>query len=374
METLRAAGGAGDGETGAFAATLVQQLSKHSKTVATGFFELKVVPLLVAHIAGGSGSPAPAASALGHICDASADAAAAAVASGAIGAIKGVLERMAPPPVCAALCSALGAISFAGESHANAIAASGAMQLMAEATILSGRRWAPPTTELARKGIAKAVNKCADYEVLTWLIEALPFTGGNAQHEVLAALLKAMGRLLANRGNYRLDFMQRGALTLCQQATKGTAELKEGLKALNVTCCRWSRPPIPTASPRCSRRSLRVPDAPCRRARVRRRRDSGPRRGVANRQREGERRSGERERERELARDRAVPLPPRSPDRNRLSRLDRTHSVVFMCCVETVSVTDQGLAQGTGLGRVWFHILVFKACVPRIFERLSIIE
>ena len=313
METLRAAG-AGDGETEAFAATLVQQLSKHSKTVATGFFELKAVPLLVAHIAGGDGSPAPAASALGHICDASADAAAAAVA-GRDRSDQGRARAPAPPPVCAALCSALGAISFAGESHANAIAASGAMQLMAEATILSGRKMGPATTALARKGIAKAVNKCADYEVLTWLIEALPFTGGNAQHEVLAALLKAMGRLLANRGNYRLDFMQRGALTLCQQATKGTAELKEGLRPSATYRRRWSRPPIPTTS-RAAREDLleyptrRVPAGSC--AGV----GTADRDEASQTGREGERRSGERERERELARDRAVPLPPRSPDRN----------------------------------------------------------
>jgi hypothetical protein len=235
VETLRAAGGVGDGETGAFAATLVQQLCKHSKTVSTGFYELKVVPLLVAHIGGGSGSPAPAAAALGHICDASADAAAAAVATGAIHAIKRVLELMSPPPICAVMCTCLGAISFAGENLANAVAESGAMQLMAEATVLSGRKMGPKTTELARKGLAKAANKCADYQVLTWLIEALSFTGDNAQHEVLAALLKAMGRVLGNKGNLRLDFMQRGALTLCQQASKGSAQLKEALKTLNTT-------------------------------------------------------------------------------------------------------------------------------------------
>ena len=41
--------------------------------------------------------------------------------------------------------------------------------------------------------------------------------------------------MLGNKGNLRLDFMQRGALTLCQQASKGSAQLKEALKTLNTT-------------------------------------------------------------------------------------------------------------------------------------------
>ena len=235
VETIRAAGSVGDGETAAFAATLVQQLSKRSNTAASQFFDLKVVPLLVAHIGSGVGSPAGAAMAIGHLSDASSDAATAAVSAGAVGVIKGVLERMAPPPECAYMCAALGAISNAGESHATAVASSGALQVAAEATLLAGRKTGPLTTGLARKGLAKAVNKCTDYHVMTWLVEALPFTGPKAEEEVLAAVLKSMGRLMSNKGSLRLDFMQRGALTLCQQASKGPGQLKEALKTLNTT-------------------------------------------------------------------------------------------------------------------------------------------
>ena len=235
VETIRAAGGAGDGETGAFAATVVQQICKRSTTAAGSFADLRVVPLLVAHIGAGLGSPAAAAAAIGHICDAQSDAAAAAVSTGAVGAMKAVLERMAPAPICAVMCAALGAISYAGENHASTVAASGALQLMAEATLLSGRKMGPATTALARKGLAKAVSKCGDYNVLVWLIEALPFTGPAAEHEVLTALLKAMARLLGAKGSLRLDFMQRGALTLVQEGKGGSGPLREALKQLNAT-------------------------------------------------------------------------------------------------------------------------------------------
>lgn len=227
-----------DGETGAFAATVVQQLAKRSTSAATGLVELGAVQVLVQHIAIGDGSPAPAAAALGHICDASADAAVAAVEAGAISAIKPVLASRAPPQICAVLCACLGAIGKASEALGGTIATSGALQLMAEATILSGRKMGPATLALARKGIGKAVSKCGEYSVLVWLIEALAdrFKGPRAEHAVLAAVIKAMARLLGNKGNLRLDFMQRGALTLAQDAAKsGSAELKEALKQLNTT-------------------------------------------------------------------------------------------------------------------------------------------
>lgn len=232
VDTLRHA----DGETGVFAATLVQQLAKRSGTAASELVELGVVPLLVAHIAGGQGSPAPAAAALGHICDVSADAATTAVDTGAIAAIKPVLASMAPPPICAVLCACLGAISKAGEAHAATVATSGALQLMAEATLLSNRKIGPATVALARTGIAKALAKCAEYAVLVWLLEALPVSGPKAETQVLAALLKSIAKLLANKGNWRLDFMERGALTLAQEVKKSSSgELREALKQLNAT-------------------------------------------------------------------------------------------------------------------------------------------
>ena len=61
-------------------------------------------------------------------------------------------------------------------------------------------------------------------------------SGAMAETKVLAALLKAIARLLGNKGNLRLDFMQRGALTLAQEAkTSSSAELREAIKSLNST-------------------------------------------------------------------------------------------------------------------------------------------
>ena len=232
VETLRHA----DGETGAFAATLVQQLAKRSTSAATEMVELGVVPLLVAHIASGSASPAPAAAALGHICDASSEAAAIAINAGAVAAIKPVLAGMARPPICAVMCAALGAIGSAGEAQAAAIAASGAVQLMAESTLLSGRELGPAAHSLARSGISKALSRCTDYAVLIWLLEALSVSGFKMETQVLTALLQVIARLLSMKGHLRLDFMQRGALTLVQEAkASSSSELRDALKQLNAT-------------------------------------------------------------------------------------------------------------------------------------------
>ena len=246
VQTLRDAQGGGDGETGAFAATLVQQLAKHSSSASSQMVDAGVVPLLVDHIAAGLGSPAPSAAALGYICGHSSDAATEAVESGAISAIKPVLAHMAPAPTCAMLCQCLGSIGDAGEEHASAIATSGAMQLMAESTLLRrGPKMGPETAKVARKGIAKAVGKCtggrAEYEVLAWMVEALPFGGPDPESIVLAALLKTIAKILGEKGkipykgsSMMLDFMQRGALTLAQEAKKSSnADLRDALKALN---------------------------------------------------------------------------------------------------------------------------------------------
>ena len=94
----------------------------------------------------------------------------------------------------------------------------------------------PSTLALARKSLAKALGKCAEYATLVWLLEALPVSGPKAETQVLAALLKAIAKLLGAKGNLRLDFMQRGALTLAQEAnTSKDAALKDALKQLNAT-------------------------------------------------------------------------------------------------------------------------------------------
>jgi hypothetical protein len=80
MQTIRD----GDGETAAFAAAVADQLAKRSASAATQLVELGIVPVLVSHIAAGKASPAAAAAALGHICDANADAAVDAVNAGAL--------------------------------------------------------------------------------------------------------------------------------------------------------------------------------------------------------------------------------------------------------------------------------------------------
>jgi hypothetical protein len=104
-----------------------------------------------------------------------------------------------------------------------------------QATVLSGRKMGPQTASVARKGIAKAVSKCGEYATLVWLMESLPFSGPKAESQVLAALLKAIAKLLGAKGALRLDFMQRGALTLVQDAKNSSAaELREALKTLNA--------------------------------------------------------------------------------------------------------------------------------------------
>ena len=266
VETMKAADGT-DGETGQFAATLVQQLAKRSNSAAAQLRELGVVPLLVNHIAAAAAapnaaSPMAAAAALGHICDAVTDAADAAVEHGAIGALKGVLSSPdVRPHVCAVLCSAVAAIANAGDSHSATVARSGTLQAMADATLLSGRKMGPIALGLARNGLSKAIAKCGDYHVLVGLMEKMPFGagsggggggggeggsggggeggaagGGEGEVAVLTALFKALARLMSEKGSLRLNFMQRGALTLAQQAKHSrSADLKEGLKALNST-------------------------------------------------------------------------------------------------------------------------------------------
>ena len=105
---------------------------------------------------------------------------------------------------------------------------------MAESTVLARRKMGPATTALARVGLSKALAKCGEYAVLAWLLEALPVSGPKAENQVAAALLKAIARVLGQKGNLRLDFMRRGALTLAQEA-KGSSEVREALKQLNAT-------------------------------------------------------------------------------------------------------------------------------------------
>jgi hypothetical protein len=232
VETLRVA----DPETFTFAAAVAQQLAKRSKTAASSLHDLGVVPLLVSHIASRSASPASAAAALGHICDAEPAAATVALEVGAIDAIKPILSSHAPVHICAVMCAALGGIAAADEKSAAAVAQSGCIELMAEATLLSKRTMGTAARSVTRKGISKALSKCNEYSAMVFLIEALPLRGSEADALVLASLFKALARLLNAKGALRLDFMKRGALTLAQSAAKSSSgEVREALKSLNAT-------------------------------------------------------------------------------------------------------------------------------------------
>ena len=113
---------------------------------------------------------------------------------------------------------------------------SGCLELVAEATLLSKRKVGPAARAVLRAGLSKALAKCAEYQPLVFLTEHLPFSGPNCEPPILAALLKALARLLGAKGNLRLDFMQRGALSIAQEASKLSApEVKDALKALNTT-------------------------------------------------------------------------------------------------------------------------------------------
>ena len=83
--------------------------------------------------------------------------------------------------------------------------------------------------------IFTSTSKCSEYAPLVFLIENLPFSGPNCEPVILAALLKALGRLLGDKGALRLDFMQRGALTVAQDAKKLSSEVRDALKVLNAT-------------------------------------------------------------------------------------------------------------------------------------------
>jgi len=232
VETMRMA----DPETAAFAATLMQQLAKKSSGVGANFYELGAVPLLVNHMRTGGASPASAAAALAHVCDGSGEAAVAAVQLGALEVIQPLLAAHAPVPVCVVLSQCLGAMAHADEKVAKAVDKSGCLQLVAEATLLSKRKVGPAARAVLRGGMGKALGKCNDYGVLVYLVEALPFSGPNCEAPILAALLKALARVLGAKGSLRLDFMQRGALSIAQQATKiASEELKNALKTLNST-------------------------------------------------------------------------------------------------------------------------------------------
>ncbi|KOO25325.1 axoneme central apparatus [Chrysochromulina tobinii] len=230
VETMQVA----DPETLAFAATLAQQLAKHSNSVASSFHDLGAVPLLVAHMRQGHASPTSAAAAIGHICDGSSAAAVAALQLGVLETIHALLASHAPVPVCVVLCQCLGAMSNADETVAKAIDQSGCLQLVLEATLLSKRKIGPAARQVLRAGLGRALGKCASYPVLVFLLERLPFTGPHCEPPILAALLKALARVLSTKGTYRLDFMQRGALSVAQQASKiKSPELLDALKTLN---------------------------------------------------------------------------------------------------------------------------------------------
>jgi len=166
----------------------------------------------------------PACAALGHIADASSDAAALAVEHGAVGALTAVLTDNNPVHVCAVACTALGSLSMQAETSRPQLAELGTLQSMLSSTIIrGGRPMGPVAVTLARTGIAKSISQCGDYATLVWLLEALPFPDEKDtvdEGQVTSALLKRLGALLSEQGfgNQRLDFVQRGALARAQKA------------------------------------------------------------------------------------------------------------------------------------------------------------
>ena len=99
----------------------MQQLGKHSSSAASMLHDLGAVSLLVGFIAKGVGNLVPACAALGHMVDASSDAADVAVEHGAVSALTGIISAQGSPVhVCAVAAGTVGSISnqsASGRAH-----------------------------------------------------------------------------------------------------------------------------------------------------------------------------------------------------------------------------------------------------------------
>ena len=264
-----------DAETHQFAAALVQALARASRTMAAALHELGAVPLLAAALSehasrpGTPGSPVSAASALGHICDASPEAAPVAIEHGVVLSIAAMLgvngpHQQQPSHVCAVLSATLGALANVDAKNTDAMCRCGALQAMLTSTLLHRRPPQSAALAVARNGLARVLGKCEQesYPVLVWMAESLPYPSGEAPERlsptagmgddgggdggsmdggahgeatVLAALFRGLATALEAKGSgeHRLDFVRRGALARAQQADKGPPALRDALKILN---------------------------------------------------------------------------------------------------------------------------------------------
>lgn len=273
-----------DLDTCHFAATLLQSLARASRGMASILYDLGAVAPLVAHLsqcvrAGPkAGSPLSAAAALGHICDATPEAASSALDHDAISAISDLLGAhgkplQQPPHICAVLCACLGALAAPEPKHTDLMVQVGLLPAMANATILAQSPPRAAALAVARGGLARVVEHCgseaahaiAAYPALVWLAETLPYPsaqeaplasppsadalylsdlegtttvedgGQYGEATVLSAVFKGLATTLQQQGlgEQRLNFVHRGTLAHVQAAQKGPASLKNALKMLN---------------------------------------------------------------------------------------------------------------------------------------------
>jgi len=259
------ASSAGDTQTATCAAGLVGQLARRSKTLAAVLQEFGVVSPLCALMSKPLAAPVPAATALSYVCDAAPGAALRAKEHGAIASLHALLESRPPAHVCASLCMALGSIAAGDPQGAAAVASSGALQSMVDSTLLPRRKLGAASLKMARVAVTRTFNNCTDYPALVTVLEVLPFPPEQAEKApatdkpasqpplsaasapasekpaeppvtattVHVALLKALGLALAKKGEWRHDFLVRGALTLVQQAKRCGKPMREALKAIN---------------------------------------------------------------------------------------------------------------------------------------------
>lgn len=235
---------AADSETAAFAAALIGQLCKQSRSLAGACHEAGAAPML-ARLLHGSKAPVPVAMALGHLCAALPPAAAAAASAGAVDNLLSLLSARPAPHVCAALASCLGSIGGAGPEGAAALASSGALLAMARSTLLSRRKLSRTTAAVSRVALVAGLSRCTDYPTLVALFEEMrtppagpadPLAEGASLDDagVYGALLRALASAFAENGNHRHDFMSRGHLAHAQLAAGSGPAAAEGLAKLNA--------------------------------------------------------------------------------------------------------------------------------------------
>lgn len=251
-------------ETASFAAAYVGQMARRSYTHAVSLYDMGAMQLLAAHLAqtaSSTVSTVPGAMAIAHLCDSQKPLAARqAIEHDVINIVIALLEARPAPAVCAALCMPLASIAASDTQCANEVAASGALLLMVQSTVLVKRKLGPAALTTARTAIARALVQCTDYEALITLLEVLPVpppaqaqSGGSAEPStradaasepvdspsaesvVYVALLKGLASTFKAKGSLRLDFLNRKALTHVQKAKQGVPKLRAALKELNST-------------------------------------------------------------------------------------------------------------------------------------------